>query len=88
MKRLKVIALALMALVIAPTRELAIQVAEELNKNAPQAMRSAKKLVSDLKEKNFSEHQNLTAQSLARVRTSPEAKEGVAAFLEKRKPAW
>jgi len=30
----------------------------------------------------------LTAQTIARVRTTPEAKEGFAAFLAKRKPSW
>jgi methylglutaconyl-CoA hydratase len=29
-----------------------------------------------------------TASRIARVRATPEAKEGVAAFLAKRKPAW
>ncbi len=29
-----------------------------------------------------------TARSIARVRATPEAKEGIAAFLDKRKPAW
>lgn len=30
----------------------------------------------------------LTAQTIARVRTTPEAREGFAAFLAKRKPSW
>jgi methylglutaconyl-CoA hydratase len=29
-----------------------------------------------------------TAKNIAEVRVSPEGKEGIASFLEKRKPAW
>jgi len=29
-----------------------------------------------------------TARSIADARASPEGREGIAAFLEKRKPAW
>ena len=34
------------------------------------------------------EVRELTAQTIARVRTTPEAREGFAAFLGKRKPNW
>jgi methylglutaconyl-CoA hydratase len=34
------------------------------------------------------EVRELTAQTIARVRTTPEAREGFAAFLAKRKPNW
>jgi methylglutaconyl-CoA hydratase len=29
-----------------------------------------------------------TAERIAKIRSSPEGREGVAAFLEKRRPAW
>jgi methylglutaconyl-CoA hydratase len=29
-----------------------------------------------------------TAKRIAEIRVSPEGKEGIASFLEKRKPAW
>ena len=29
-----------------------------------------------------------TAQRIAEIRVSPEGKEGIASFLEKRKPSW
>jgi methylglutaconyl-CoA hydratase len=29
-----------------------------------------------------------TAQRIAEIRVSPEGREGIASFLEKRKPAW
>jgi methylglutaconyl-CoA hydratase len=29
-----------------------------------------------------------TASRIARIRVSPEGREGIAAFLEKRKPGW
>ncbi len=38
--------------------------------------------------KDWAEVRELTAQTIARVRTTPEAREGFAAFLGKRKPNW
>ena len=56
---------------------------------APGAVADAKKLVLDLADKEIS--RNLgheTAKRIAARRTSEEGREGIAAFLDKRKPNW
>jgi methylglutaconyl-CoA hydratase len=37
---------------------------------------------------SFEEAKSFTAEVIARLRMSPEGQEGMAAFLEKRKPRW
>ncbi|MEZ5647610.1 MAG: enoyl-CoA hydratase/isomerase family protein [Alphaproteobacteria bacterium] len=54
----------------------------------PQALVAAKQLVSDI---GVALDQNLidaTAQKISEIRKTPEGREGVGAFLEKRKPTW
>jgi methylglutaconyl-CoA hydratase len=49
----------------------------------------AKRLVRDLNGRPVTESlAALTARTIAEARVSAEGREGVAAFLEKRKPAW
>ena len=55
----------------------------------PVAQREAKELVRAVANRPMhSEILQDTAERIARIRTSPEGREGVAAFLEKRKPSW
>ncbi|HEX4762818.1 MAG TPA: enoyl-CoA hydratase/isomerase family protein [Usitatibacter sp.] len=55
----------------------------------PVAIREAKELVRAVANKPvMSELIQDTAERIARVRSSPEGREGVSAFLEKRKPSW
>lgn len=55
----------------------------------PVAIREAKELVRAVANKTvMSELIQDTAERIARVRSSPEGREGVSAFLEKRKPSW
>jgi len=59
----------------------------------PQAQAEIKQLYARLAPgpqgfKDWAEVRELTAQTIARVRTTPEAREGFAAFLGKRKPNW
>ncbi|MEO6278904.1 enoyl-CoA hydratase-related protein [Roseateles sp.] len=55
----------------------------------PQAQAEIKQLYAQLAPGPLSpEIRELTAQTIARVRTTPEAREGFAAFLAKRKPNW
>ncbi|KAI9021321.1 enoyl-CoA hydratase/isomerase [Hyaloraphidium curvatum] len=58
--------------------------------NAPSAVAAAKELVETCVRAGAVDATVVeeTAQLLARLRRSPEAKEGLAAFLEKRKPNW
>lgn len=56
---------------------------------APGAIRDAKKLVLDLAGEPYSEALSReTAKRIAARRVSDEGKEGLSAFLEKRKPNW
>lgn len=57
--------------------------------NGPQAMREAKRLVRDVSARPVDAALiDDTARRIARIRASPEGREGVSAFLDKRTPAW
>lgn len=62
---------------------------KDVRANGPQAMKSAKNLCLDLAGQALTSALiDDTAARIARTRTGDEAKEGLAAFLEKRKAAW
>lgn len=55
----------------------------------PAAARACKRLVIDVAEREINEQLiAATVESIADIRASAEGKEGVQAFLQKRKPAW
>ena len=55
----------------------------------PEAVKASKRLVIDVAERAIDQALiDSTIEGIAAVRASPEGKEGVAAFLGKRKPAW
>jgi methylglutaconyl-CoA hydratase len=54
----------------------------------PNAVREAKALLKKLGPQDLDKRLKLVVDTLVRVRSSPEGQEGLAAFLEKRKPAW
>jgi methylglutaconyl-CoA hydratase len=55
----------------------------------PVAQREAKELIRAVAGRPVtSELIQDTAERIARLRSSPEGREGVSAFLEKRRPAW
>lgn len=61
----------------------------ELHTSGPQAMASCKELIFNItKSQNFNETIDYTARMIADARASQEGQEGMAAFLEKRKPNW
>jgi methylglutaconyl-CoA hydratase len=65
------------------------RVAGELLKGGPDATAAAKTLIRDLAGRPISaELIDQTAQRIAALRATPEAREGVGAFLEKRTPGW
>jgi len=62
---------------------------DSLTNNAPGAMGEAKRLVNDIAHHKIDNGlMDETAKRIARVRVSDEGREGVAAFLEKRKASW
>jgi methylglutaconyl-CoA hydratase len=65
------------------------EIVEALLAAGPVAQREAKELIRAVANRPLhSEVIQDTADRIARVRSSPEGREGVAAFLEKRKPSW
>ena len=63
---------------------------QELCKGAPAAQAEAKLLLADLRAGSPLDDALLekTAWHIARVRSQPEAREGLSAFLDKRPPGW
>ncbi|MDW5445130.1 enoyl-CoA hydratase/isomerase family protein [Polaromonas sp. SM01] len=65
------------------------ELAQALVNAGPQAVRLCKKLVQDVAEQAISpELEQLTVEGIADIRVSPEGREGVQSFLQKRKPNW
>lgn len=61
---------------------------EELLENGPAAMGAVKSLLYGPDEDQMQQEGQFTSGCIAEVRVSAEGQEGLAAFLEKRKPAW
>ena len=61
---------------------------EEVGAAGPEASRAAKALVRDLRHLSHREAREETVRRIARLRGSAEGQEGLAAFVEKRPPAW
>jgi methylglutaconyl-CoA hydratase len=64
-----------------------VQLAKFITHNAPHAVIAAKKLLNDLSPIDANTRKK-TADLLAEIRCSAECKEGLQAFLSKRKPNW
>jgi len=78
---------------IVPEKDLSIFLERLINilkSNGPKALATTKHLLHTLVDEPHSLQSQLafTADLIAEVRSSPEAKEGLSAFLEKRKPFW
>jgi methylglutaconyl-CoA hydratase len=66
------------------TEELVREIAE----SAPSALASTKQFVHELAARELARHSELGADRSAAARATPEAHEGLQAFLEKRPPNW
>jgi methylglutaconyl-CoA hydratase len=65
------------------------KIVSSLLKGGPRAIAAAKRLVHDLAARAIDgELIDDTARRIAALRATPEAREGLGAFLEKRKPGW
>jgi methylglutaconyl-CoA hydratase len=76
---------------VVPVAELDAAVDErvqELLQAAPGALAAAKNLVRSVAGRPLEEVRELTIEAIADRRASAEGQEGLAAFLEKRKPRW
>jgi methylglutaconyl-CoA hydratase len=60
----------------------------QLLTGGPEALKVCKDLLEKVSTLPFAEARTYTAEVIARLRQSPEAQEGMAAYLEKRKPSW
>lgn len=56
--------------------------------SGPKAMASCKELIQEIPVMSFEEAKEYTAKMIADLRVSEEGQEGMAAFMEKRKPKW
>lgn len=61
---------------------------EKLLSSGPNAMTMVKELIRHVSRMSEEESKRYTAKMIADLRTSDEGKEGINAFLEKRKPNW
>lgn len=60
----------------------------QLLTSGPEAIRTCKTLLQCVAEMPFEQAKKYTAEVIAQLRKSAEGQEGMAAFLEKRKPKW
>jgi methylglutaconyl-CoA hydratase len=60
----------------------------ELRSAGPTATRNAKALIRELRTLDTSDARRHTVRHIAQLRTAPEGQEGLAAFVEKRRPRW
>jgi len=66
-----------------------VGVVDQLLTNSPKAMQVAKSVVFAMSSDTVTDEQvDLSIKTIANIRDSDEAKEGLAAFLEKRSPDW
>jgi methylglutaconyl-CoA hydratase len=64
------------------------EVVRLLLSSGPEAMASCKELLHRVPDMSIEEAKAYTAEMIARLRVSTEGQEGMAAFLEKKKPGW
>jgi methylglutaconyl-CoA hydratase len=64
------------------------EIAQDLLAAGPKAVTAAKQLLDTVSGMSLELAAAETARRIARIRCTPEAQEGMASFLEKRKPSW
>ena len=66
----------------------ALELAQQLMENSPSSVRLTKKLINGFLAKTLDEQMAQAIEDNARIRTTADFREGITAFLEKRKPKW
>lgn len=61
---------------------------EQLRSSGPIAMAEVKNLIKNLREMHIDKYKEFTVKKISELRISEEGREGINAFLEKRKPRW
>jgi methylglutaconyl-CoA hydratase len=75
--------------VVADTLDVCIErVTNEILSAAPEAVTVAKALIPTVSAASYEASRDITAEAIARRRTSDEGQEGLRAFLERRKASW
>jgi len=64
------------------------ELARQLMENSPSSVRLTKKLINGFLAKVLDEQMTQAIEDNARIRTTADFREGISAFLEKRKPEW
>jgi methylglutaconyl-CoA hydratase len=64
------------------------QIVQEVLKAAPSAVAATKRLLADVADRRPGDVLALTVDALARQRVSPEGREGIQAFLDRRAASW
>jgi len=64
------------------------QFVQQMLTNGPQALTACKELLEKVPGMDLMQARAYTAEKIAALRRSPEAQQGMAAYLEKRKPSW
>ncbi|HLZ00222.1 MAG TPA: enoyl-CoA hydratase-related protein [Candidatus Angelobacter sp.] len=76
--------------IVAPEQLLvrANELAAQLMENSPASLRATKSLLSSFAREEMDRRVQLAVRENAAIRQTADFKEGIASFLEKRKPAW
>jgi methylglutaconyl-CoA hydratase len=75
--------------VVADTLDVCIErITGEIASAGPNAVAAAKALIPRVTAATYDESRDITAEAIARQRTSPEGQDGLRAFLERRKASW
>jgi len=64
------------------------ELVEQLASSGPEAIARCKELLMNVPRMKYDEVKKYTAEVIAQIRISEEGQEGMAAFLDKRKPKW
>jgi methylglutaconyl-CoA hydratase len=68
--------------------ERARSLAQQLLENSPTSILYTKRLLCEFSKSAVTSEIELALEENAQIRSTPDFREGLSAFLEKRKPAW